>query len=55
MDGIRLVGGNPDFTNAPGHSDDDGRFYGWQQADVDARGGFPRHPSLGARPQNPSN
>ena len=24
---LRLVGGNPDFTNAPGHGDDDARFY----------------------------
>ena len=23
IDGLRLVGGNPDFTNAPGHGDDD--------------------------------
>ena len=52
MDGIRLVGGNPDFTNAPGHGDDDARFYDRQQAYVHARGGkLPRHPSLGARPQ----
>ena len=48
MDGIRLVGGNPDFTNG----DDDARFYDRQQAYVHARGGkLPRHPSLGARPQ----
>ena len=26
IDGLRLVGGNPDFTNAPGHGDDDARF-----------------------------
>ena len=25
IDGLRLVGGNPDFTNAPGHGDDDAR------------------------------
>ena len=24
IDGLRLVGGNPDFTNAPGHGDDGG-------------------------------
>ena len=36
--GLRLVGGNPDFTNAPGHGDDDARFYDRQQADVHARG-----------------
>ena len=48
MDGIRLVGGNPDFTNG----DDDARFYDRQQAYVHARGGkLPSHPSLGARPQ----
>ena len=35
MDGIRLVGGNPDFTNG----DDDARFYDRQQAYVHARGG----------------
>ena len=35
----RLVGGNPDFTNAPGHGDDDARFYDRQQAYVHARGG----------------
>ena len=23
IDGLRLVGGNPDFTNAPGHGNDD--------------------------------
>ena len=27
IDGLRLVGGNPDFTNPPGHGDDDARFY----------------------------
>ena len=32
IDGLRLVGGNPDFTNAPGHGDDDARFYDRQQA-----------------------
>ena len=38
---VRLVGGtrNPDFTNAPGHGDDDARFYDRQQAYVHARGG----------------
>ena len=39
IDGLRLVGGNPDFTNAPGHGDDDARFYDRQQAYVHARGG----------------
>ena len=39
IDGLRLVGGNPDFTPAPGHGDDDARFYDWQQAYVHARGG----------------
>ena len=49
IDGLRLVGGNPDFTNAPGHGNDDTRFYDRQQAYVHARGGqLPRHPSLGA-------
>ena len=38
IDGLRLVGGNPDFTNAPGHGDDDARFYDRQQAYVHARG-----------------
>ena len=31
--------GNPDFTNAPGHGDDDARFYDRQQAYIHARGG----------------
>ena len=41
IDGLRLrvVGGNADFTNAPGHGDDDARFYDRQQAYVHARGG----------------
>ena len=39
IDGLRLVGGNPDFTNAPGHGDNDARFYDRQQAYVHARGG----------------
>ena len=39
IDGLRLVGGNPDFTNAPGHGDDDARFYDRQQAYLHARGG----------------
>ena len=30
---------NPDFTNAPGHGDDDARFYDRQQAYIHARGG----------------
>ena len=57
IDGLRLVGGNPDFTNAPGHRDDDALFYDRQQAYVHARGGYwlPRHPSLGAAcPPNPN-
>ena len=34
IDGLRLVGGNPDFTNPPGHGDDDflrpaGRCYAY--------------------------
>ena len=33
-----LVGGNPDFTNAPAHADDDARFHDRQQAYVHARG-----------------
>ena len=46
IDGLRLVGGNPDFTNPPGHGDDDARFYDRQQAYVHARGGWlPRHPN----------
>ena len=36
---IKIDGGNPDFTNAPGHGDDDARFYDRQQAYVHARGG----------------
>ena len=39
IDGLRLVGGNPDFTNPPGHGDDDARFYDRQQAYVHALGG----------------
>ena len=38
IDGLRLVGGNPDFTSAPGHGDD-ARFYDRQQAYVHAGGG----------------
>ena len=38
IDGLRR-GGNPDFTNAPGHGDDDARFYDRQQAYIHARGG----------------
>ena len=34
-----LVGGNPDFTNAPAHADDDARFHDRQQAYVHAGGG----------------
>ena len=30
---------DPDFTNAPGHGDDDTRFYDRKQAYVHARGG----------------
>ena len=38
---IKIDGGNPDFTNAPGHGDDDARFYDRQQLEayVHARGG----------------
>ena len=36
---IKIDGGNPDFTNAPGHGDDDARFYDRQQAYIHARGG----------------
>ena len=61
IDGLRLVGGNlnpgPDFTNAPGHGDDDARFYDRQQVYIDDCGGWlPRHPStdLHSRPQNPN-
>ena len=38
---LRLFFGKPDFTtrNAPGHGDDDARFYDRQQAYVYARGG----------------
>ena len=39
IDGLRLVGGNLDFTNAPGHGDDNARFYDRYQAYVHARGG----------------
>ena len=42
IDGLRLVGGNPDFTNAPGHGDDDARFYDRQQAYVHAPDTRPR-------------
>ena len=44
IDGLRLVGGNPDFTNAPGHGDDDERFYDRQQAYVHSRGIAPPTP-----------
>ena len=27
IDGLRLVGGNPDFTDAPAHGGDDACFY----------------------------
>ena len=39
IDGLRLVCGNPGFPHAPGHGDDDARFYDRQQAYVHARGG----------------
>jgi hypothetical protein len=43
IEGLRLVGGHPDFTNTPAHRDaaDDSRFYDRQleQAYVPARGG----------------
>ena len=45
------VGGNPDFTNAPGHGDDDARYYNRQQAYVPAPDTPPRPP---AWPQNPN-
>ena len=53
IDGLRLVGGNlnpgPDFTNAPGHGDDDARFYDRQQVYIDDCGGWlPRRPSTAA-------
>ena len=51
IDGLRLVGGNPDFTNPPGHGDDDARFYDRQQAYVHAPDTPPRPP---AWPQNPN-
>ena len=54
IDGLRLVrvGGNPDFTNAPGHGDDDARFYDRQQAYVHTRGGWLPQPSLrGPKPE----
>ena len=35
--GRSLVGGNPDFTDAPAHGGDDARFYDRQQAYVHAR------------------
>ena len=31
IDGLRLVGGNPDVANMPGHADDDARFHDRQQ------------------------
>ena len=40
IDGLRLVGGNPDFTNVPGHDDDDARFHDRPQAYVHARVGI---------------
>ena len=39
IEGLRLVGGHPDFTNTPAHADDGARFYDRQQAYVPARGG----------------
>ena len=41
IDGLRLVGGNPDFTRAPGRDDADARVYDRQQLEayVHARGG----------------
>ena len=39
IEGLRLVGGHPDFTNTPAHADDNTRFYDRQQAYVPARGG----------------
>ena len=43
IDGLRR-GGNPDFTNAPGHGDDDARFYDRQQAYVHTPDIPPRPP-----------
>ena len=54
IDGLRLVGWNPDFTNAPGHGDDDARFYDRQQAYVHARGDSSSVNPLGARPRSPN-
>ena len=54
IDGLRLVGGNPDFTNAPGHGDDDARFYDRQQAYVhDSCGIAPPSPFPGRAPPKP--
>ena len=47
----RLVGGNPDFTNAPGHGDDDARFYDRQQAYVHAPDIPPRPPGRDVAPK----
>ena len=56
IDGLRLVGGNPDFTNPPGHGDDDARFNttGSKLARTRLAGMAPRHPLSGARPRNPN-
>ena len=54
IEGLRLVGGHPDFTNTPAHADDDARFYDRQQAYVPARGGVaPLYASLRARLPKP--
>ena len=48
-----LVGGNPDFTNAPAHADDDARFPRPTASLTLAGDSSPVTP-LGARPRNPN-
>ena len=48
-----LVGGNPDFTNAPAHADDDARFHDRQQASYTLAGDSSPVTPLGAPPRNP--
>ena len=43
--------GNPDFTNAPGHGDDDARYYNRQQAYVHAPDTPPRPPGVAPKPE----
>ena len=50
IDGLRLVGGNPDFTNAPGHGDDDALLRPAATRHTLA-GDAPRQPSRRAPPQ----